>query len=284
MRTRTIILALGSAVLPVASGAQQWRTIESARQLTGNEQTSVSLTFAGGKFDLHPLPGSLLYRMQLRYDEQIADAIHEYDAEDHQLTLGLEKAEMGWRALRSMKHDEKGSMDVGLNPAVPLDLELNLGGAQADVELGGLRLKTLKMHVGLVGGTVRFSTPNLVPMDELSIDVGLGGVEFVDLGNANVAEIDINGGMDGVALNFGHRVLRDVKINASVALGGLKIQVPESVGVSIQAETKLASFKPRGFTQMNGAWFTPNWNQTSTHVTIVANAALGSLEVSHSNP
>jgi hypothetical protein len=114
--------------------------------------------------------------------------------------------------------------------------------------------------------------------------VGLGGVEFVDLGNANVTEININGGMDGVALNFGPHVMRSVKINAAVAFGGLKIQVPESVGVSVQAETKLASFKPRGFTRMNGAWFTPNWNQTSTHVTIVANAALGSLEVSHSDP
>ena len=284
MRSTTIILALGSALLPVASGAQQWRTIESARQRTGNQQTSVSLTFAGGKFDLHPLQGGLLYRMQLHYDEQVADAVHEYDADDHRLTLGLEKAEMGWRALRSMKNEEKGSMDVGLSPGVPLDLEVNLGGAQADIELGGLQLKTLKMHVGLVGGTVRFSTPNLIPMDELSIDVGLGGVEFADLGNANVTEININGGMDGVALNFGQHVMRSVKINAAVAFGGLKIQVPESVGVSVQAETKLASFKPQGFTQMNGAWFTPNWNQTSTHVTIVANAALGSLEVSHSDP
>lgn len=284
MRTTKIVFALGSVVLPIVSGAQQWRTIESARQRTDNEQTSVSLTFAGGKFDLHPLPGGLLYRMQLRYDEQVADAIHEYNAEDHQLTLGLAKAELGWRALRSMKRDEKGSMDVGLNPAVPLDLELNLGGAQADVEFGGLRLKTLKMHAGLVGGTVRFSTPNLIALDKLSIDVGLGGLEFVNLGNANVAEIEINGGMGGVALNFGDRVPRNVKINASVALGGLKIQVPESVGVSIQAETKLGSFKPEGFTQMNGTWFTSNWNQTSTHVTIVANAALGSLEVTHSNP
>jgi hypothetical protein len=284
MRSTTIVLALGTALLPVASGAQQWRTIESARQLTSTEQTSVTLTFAGGKFELRPLPGSLLYQMQLHYDEQVADAVHEYDAEDRRLTLGFEKAEMGWRALRSMKNDDKGSMEVGLNPGVPLDLEVNLGGAQADMELGGLRLKTLKLHVGLVGGRVRFSSPNLMAMDEMSVDVGLGGVEFVDLGNANVAEININGGMDGVALNFGDRVLRNVKVNASVALGGLKIQVPESVGVSIEAETKLASFKPQGFTQMNGAWFTPNWNQTSVHVTIVASAALGTLEVSHSNP
>jgi hypothetical protein len=283
MRSSTMILALGTALLPVAAGAQQWRTIESARQLAGNQQTSVSLTFAGGKFDLRPLPGSLLYQMQLHYDEQAADAVHEYDADDHQLTLGLEKAEMGWRALRSMKHEEKGSMEVGINPAVPVDLELTLGGAQANIELGGMRVKSLKMHAGVVGGTVRFSSPNAIEMDEMSIDVGLGGVEFVDLGNANVAEININGGMDGVSLNFGNRVMRDVKINAAVAFGGLKIQVPESVGVTVQADTKLSSFNPQGFTRMNGAWFTPNWNQTSTHVTIVANTAVGSLEVSHSN-
>jgi hypothetical protein len=284
MRTSMILLALGAALIPAASGAQQWRTIESARQLTGNDQTRVTLTFAGGKFELRPLPGNLLYQMQLHYDEQAADAVDEFDAGEHQLSLGLGRAEMGWRALRAMKHDDKGSMSVGLNPAVPIELEMNLGGVQADIELGGLRVKSLKLHAGLVGGRVRFSAPNTIIMDELSLDVGLGGVEFENLGNANVAEITVNGGMDGVALNFGDRVMRDVKINAAVAFGGLKIQVPESVGVTVQADTKLASFKPEGFTKVNGAWFTPNWKQASTHVTIVANAALGSLEVSHSNP
>jgi hypothetical protein len=284
MRTTTIICALAAATTPISVGAQQWRTIESARQLTGSEQTQVKLTFAGGKFELRPLPGKLLYQMQLHYDEQNADAVHEFDAETRELTLGLREAKMGWRAFRSMNKEESGSMDVGLNPTVPMDLEVNLGGAQGDIELGGMRLKSVKLHFGLVGSSVKFSMPNPIVMDELSVDVGLGGVHFEDLGNANVSQININGGMDGVSIDFGENVMRDVKINAAVAFGGLKIQVPESVGVTVQADTKFASFKPQGFTKMNGAWFTPNWNQTSVHVTIVATAALGSLEVSHSSP
>jgi hypothetical protein len=284
MRTTTWILAIAAAGAPLALNAQQWRTIESARQLTSTAPTQVTLTFAGGKFQLRPLPGKLLYQMQLHYDEQTADAVHEFDASSHELHLGLAKANMGWRALRSMKKDESGSMTVGLNPSVPIDLELNLGGAQGDMEFGGMRVKSLKLHFGLVGGTVRFSSPNEIAMDELSIDVGLGGVEFSDLGNANVSQININGGMDGVSLNFGENVMRDVKINAAIALGGLRIQVPESVGVTVQPQTKLGSFKPHGLTQTNGAWFTPNWNQASVHVTIVSDAALGTLEVTHSNP
>jgi hypothetical protein len=284
MRSTRLTLLLAGALLPVSASAQQWRTLESARQLTSTDQTQVTLTFAGGKFELRPLPGKLLYQMQLHYDEQQTDAVHSFDASEHHLMLGLEKANMSWRALKAMKKDESGSMTVGLNPSVPLDLEVNLGGAQGDLELGGMRLKSLKLHFGLVGSTVKFSTPNQTVMDELSVDVGLGGVQFEDLGNANASVININGGMDGVSLEFGDNVTHNVKINAAVAFGGLKIQVPESVGVSVQADTKLASFKPAGFTKMNGAWFTPNWNQTSVHVTIVATAALGSLEVHHSDP
>lgn len=284
MRSPTLSLALAAAVLPAAAGAQQWRTIESARQLTNTDAATVNVSFAGGKFELSPLPGRLLYQMQLHYDEQVADAVHEFDADSRHLTLGMSQANMGWRALRAMKNDEGGRMTLGLNPSVPMDLDLELGGAQAEVELGGMRLKSLKLKIGLAGSRVSFSSPNQIEMEELTLDVGLGGVQFENLGNANVAQININGGMDGIDLDFGDRVMRDVKVNADVAFGGLKIRIPSSVGVTIQAETKLGSFKPQGFTKVNGAWFTPNWNDASTHVTIVANTALGGLAVDHAGP
>ena len=284
MRPATLSLALTAALVPVTAGAQQWRTIESARQLTNTEAATVNVSFAGGKFELSPLPGRLLYQMQLHYDEQVADAVHEFDADSHQLTLGMSHANMGWRALRAMKNDEGGRMTLGLNPSVPIDLDLELGGAQAEVELGGMRVKNLKLKIGLAGGKISFSSPNQVEMEELSLDVGLGGVVFENLGNANAAEINVHGGMDGINLDFGDNVMRDVKINADVAFGGLKIRIPNSVGVTIQAETKLGSFKPQGFNKVNGAWFTPNWNQASRHVTIVANTAMGGLEVEHAEP
>lgn len=284
MRITPMIIALAAAGGPTLANAQQWRTIESARQLTSTAETRVSLTFAGGKFELSPLPGDLLYQMQLHYDEQSADAVHRFDAAGHQLTLGMSHANMGWRALRAAKREEGGSMTVGLNPTVPLDIDLQLGGAQSEIELGGMHVRKLAIHMGLAGSRVSFSSPNQMVMDNLTVEVGLGGVELEDLGNANVSEINISGGMDGISLDFGDRVMRDVKINADVAFGGLKIQIPSSVGVTVQANTKLASFKPRGFTKVNGAWVTPNWKEASTHVTIVANTALGGLEVNHSEP
>lgn len=284
MRPTTLSLALTAAFVPMAAGAQQWRTIESARQLTNTAPATVNVSFAGGKFELRPLPGPLLYQMQLHYDEQVADAVHEFDAGNHRLTLGMSHANMGWRALRAMKDNEGGRMTLGLNPSVPIDLDLELGGAQAEVELGGMRVKNLKLKIGLAGGRFSFSSPNQAEMEKLSLDVGLGGVEFENLGNANAAEIDVNGGMDGINLDFGDSVMRNVTINADVAFGGLKIRIPNSVGVTIREETKLGSFKPQGFTKVNGAWFTPNWNQASKHVTIVANTAMGGLEVEHAAP
>jgi len=283
MRTATII-ALASAAMPALLNAQQWRTIESARQLTSTAETKVSLSFAGGKFELSPLPGNLLYQMQLHYDEQAADAVHRFEVTGRQLTLGMSQANMGWRALRAMNKEEGGSMTVGLNPSVPLDIDLELGGAQAEIELGGMHIRNLAMHVGLAGSRVNFSSPNQMAMDKLTMDVGLGGLELENVGNANVSEINISGGMDGISLDFGDRVMRDVKINADVAFGGLKIQIPASAGVTIQASTKLASFKPHGFTKVDGAWVTPNWKDATTHVTIVANTAVGGLQVDHSEP
>ena len=101
MRTFIRAAALLALAAPIAAGAQQWRTVESARQLGENQQPlTVTVKYAAGKLDLAPVDEPLLYQMRIRYDEQLMDAVHEYDPSQHRLELGLDNANVGWRALR----------------------------------------------------------------------------------------------------------------------------------------------------------------------------------------
>jgi hypothetical protein len=281
MRTLIRAAALVALLSPLAAGAQQWRTVESARQLGDAQQPlNVIVKYAAGKLDLAPLDEPLLYQMRIRYDEQVMDAVHEYDASQHRLELGLDGANVGWRALRGMKKHEGGSMSLGLSPQVPMNLELALGGVDADLELGGLRIRKLKLESGMAGVKLDFSRPNLVPMSEMSIDVGLGGVKLENLGNANVSAISIDGGLGGVVLDFGDVVTQDVKIRADIAFGELRINVPPNVGVMVDARVRGGKFERNiGFTRDGANWFSMNWKQASHRITIVSETTLGSLRI-----
>jgi hypothetical protein len=281
MRLMTSFLAAAALLAPLALPGQQWRTIESARQLADSQPLKVSLTYGAGKLEVAPSEDhGLLYQMRIRYDEQSMDAVHEYDASQHRLQLGLDRANVGWKTLRTAKGERGGSMSVELSPAVPMDLDVSVGGAEATLELGGLKVRSLKMQSGMAGAKVSFDDPNLVPMDRMTIEVGMGGIALSGLGNANVGEIAVHGAMGGVELDFGESVMRDVKIDAAFALGGLQVAVPADVGVMFQGDLKAAKFdRGIGFTRMGDAWYSMNWKDTSHHITIVGSSTLSSVRV-----
>jgi hypothetical protein len=280
MRHTTSALLATAAFIPAVAGGQQWRTVEAARQLTDSQATSVSIKYAAGTLDVAPLEGRLLYQMRIRYDEQATDAVHRYDVSEHQLELGLKSASVGWRALKNMNHDKGGSMSVGLGRSVPMDLEISLGGVEANLELGGLRITKLNLETGLAGTKLRFSQPNRAQMEQLSVDLGLGGLKVSDLGNANVGEISIDGGMGGVFLDFGDAVMRDVTINADIAFGELRIAVPLNVGVMVRGEIHGGKFEHGiEFSRVDGAWYSENWKQSSRRITIVTDATLAKLRI-----
>lgn len=280
MRYSNRILVVLAALVPTVAGAQQWRTVETARQLNATEPLAVTIRYAAGHLELRPVEGRLLYQMRIRYDEQAMDAMHEYDAAEHRLQLGLRSANVGWRAMKSMHGEKGGSMSVGLTPEVPMDLDLELGGVEADMDLGGLKIMKLKVESGLAGVKLDFTAPNPVVMEQMSIDLGLGGLKLENVGNANVAEISIHGGLGGISLDFGDAVAHDVKINADMALGELRIGVPSTVGVMVQGEMKGGNFDRRiGFTRADNAWYSLNWKEASRRITVVTSSTLANLKV-----
>lgn len=281
MRLTRLFLTATTLLAPIALQGQQWRTIEAARQLADSQALRVSIHYAAGKLELSPSEDAkLLYQMRIRYDEQAMDAVHKYDAAGHRLELGLDKTNVGWRTLRTMKGDKGGSMSVELSPAVPLDLEVALGGAAGNLDLGGLKVTSLRIETGMAGAEVTFSDPNRVQMERMNIDLGMGGLKLTDVGNANVGDIAIHGAMGGVLLDFGEAVSRDVKISADIALGGLEVAVPPEVGVMFEGELKAAKFEPSiGVTRIGNAWYSMNWKDVSHHITIVGNSTLANVKV-----
>jgi hypothetical protein len=282
MRTSsTFLITLGALALARTSSAQELRTLQAARQLRDTQPLQVDVSFAAGKFSLHSIEGPLLYEMRLRYDERSTDAIHEYDAESHSLTLGLNRrsANFGIGALRGGSHDKSSELDVGLNQSVPMELMVKIAGTESTLELGGLRLTRLEIACAASGANLNFETPNRAEMETLTLQVAGAGAKIENLGNANVATVMVKGAAGGLDIDFGDALARDVTIKSELALGGLQMTLPRSVGVMVRAKSRLGSFDGAGMNKVGDAWYTENWNQATRKVTIESTTVLGSFDL-----
>jgi hypothetical protein len=280
-----LVLSLALLLAPLAATAQgQWRTVEVAKQLRETQPVRAEIEFGSGSLELEAAPSGLLYQMHVRYDEATMDAKHEYDAEERWLSLGAlrkkGKVKIGGVAIGRRSHKgEQARMVVGLTRAIPLSLEIRLGGAEADLNLTGLHLQQLHITTGAGEASVSFNQLNPIEMEEMSLQVGAAGIEVKDLGNANVAEIRVQGGAGGVKLDFGEGLRRDVTINSDIALGALEVLVPEDVGISIRARTVLGGFDSSDYTKVGDQWFSENWSRATRKLTVRASTVLGGLNV-----
>jgi hypothetical protein len=282
MRASLALLAMvGSLTLAKDSDAQGLRTLQTSRQLRDSQPLQVDVSFAAGKFSLHPVEGRLLYEMRLRYDERTTDAVHEYDTENHSLTLGLNRhsASFGIGALRGGSHDNASELDVGLNGSVPMELVVKLAGTESNLELGGLRLTRLEVNCAASGATLNFNAPNRAEMETLTLQIAGAGAKIENLANANASTVMVKGAAGGLDIDFGDGLSRDVTIRAELALGGLQMTLPRDIGVMVRAKSRLGSFDGSGLKKVGDAWYTENWNQATHKVTIESTTVLGSFEL-----
>ncbi|MHB1071820.1 MAG: hypothetical protein ACYC3Q_03250 [Gemmatimonadaceae bacterium] len=270
------LLALTAA--PPA-GAQEWRTIESSRQLRDTSVHHVKVQYGVGTLDVRPTPRPVLYRMRLRYDEEMGTPVSHYDADARQLTVGIPRQTVKWGRNVDLDERTKGEMRLELSQRVPMDLEISLGAAKGELNLGGLSLRSLHLEAGAAETNVHFDAFNPARMRTLELSAGAASFKATGLANANAASIRTTGGVGNVDLDFDGAWTQDIDLDADFSLGKLGMRVPSDVGVRVEMDRFLVSFRGDGMTRRGGAWYTENWESAAHRLTVRVHAALGAVEV-----
>jgi hypothetical protein len=237
----------------------------------------VRIRYGAGRFDMGATTSPVLYSMTLRYDEESSRPVHQYDPEEHSLTLGIESESR--RLHTNLRDQAKGELRVLLSRAVPLDLELELGATRSTLDLGGLSLVNARLQSGASETRLDFSSPNAADLRRFDIEVGAASFEARNLANANAATIRLHGGVGTVDLDFGGRWTRDMTVEVEVALGKLTLHVPRDVGVRMDVQKVLASFDHEGLRKRGDAYFSENWDTAKYHVRIRAETVFGAIEL-----
>ena len=264
-------------VLPVVPGAvdgQSWRTVTMSRQVEGERSVDVQVRYGAGTFKVRPTDDGLLYRMQLRYDEETFEPVSEYEA--GRLRLGVETLR---RSLDLKGKRSGGELDLLLAEGVPMDLDMEFGAVRADLDLGGLDLTDLDLSTGASESVVDVGRPNRERMGTARFEVGAADFTVRHMGNLNAERIEIDAGVGEVELWFTGEWQQDARVSIDMGLGALELRFPEGLGVRLRKDSFLTSLDSEGLVKRGDYFYSLDWDTADRKVTIDLDAAFGSVRV-----
>ena len=277
--SRFFALGLASVAVSVVTStatAQSWRTLDVARQLTDSAPASVQVVYGTGRIGVRATSNPLLYHMQLRYDATRAQPRHRFDVASRKLQIGMQKSEMRF----SGRNDaDAGHLQLELSRSAPLDLSLDLGAVESDLDLTGLRISRLHVESGASDAKLRFDSLNATRMSVLEVSLGAASFRGDRLANANARDIRVDAGIGSVELDLGGQWTQDIDLRVDVTLGIVTIHVPSDVGVHVTLDKTLASFDHEGLTERDGGWVSKNWDSAPHKLRVAAETVFGKLSI-----
>lgn len=166
----------------------------------------------------------------ITYDSRKVDYVIDYDVTGSTGHLTAES-----------DHKENGNIDtddnkweVHLSRDYPLELSLDIGACDAEIDLGGLQVEDLSIEVGATSTSITFSEPNPVEMQELRFEAGASSVKATKLGNANFRECSIEGGAASLDLDFRGEYRGESEISVEIGMGSADIVLPKDVPCRIE--------------------------------------------------
>ena len=271
-RVRPLLAAaLAITAAPQALVGQADARMQASRQIGNESELTVSVEFGAGEFELRPADPGQLYRMQLRYDEEAYDPVHELSG--NQLSIGVDGRD-GFNG-----NSSSGELRLALSDRIPMDLDLELGAVRTDIELGGLRLRSLELSTGASETDLRVSTPNPVSMTSVQFEVGAASFEATDLGRLNAETVTIEAGVGEVQLDFGGLQRPETRVSVEMGLGRLEIRIPIDVGIYLTRSTFLVPLEAPGLVREGEAYVSPGWEASPVKVYLDVDAAFGALSI-----
>ncbi len=264
---------------PLLAQQPDWTDLSARRQTDGIRSVEADVTYVAGELEVFAADPGLLYDIGLRYDASrlVPERTWSVTGSEGRLKLGFETAgdEVDW----NWDDGEFGRLRLGLSPDVPTALKLEVGAAEAKLELGGIPLSRLVYHTGASATEMNFGARNPVRMERMELAAGAAEFRATGLGHAGFDSLEFEGAVGDVTLDFTGDWRADAEARISVGLGALHLVLPRDVGVQIQKTGILAGMNPRGMEKVDGGWQTENWGSAPYRLRIHVKAAFGKVDV-----
>jgi hypothetical protein len=193
----------------------------------GSDETRLTISFGAGNLKLSPgaknlVDGTVVYNVEDLKPEVVRDGGR------IEIKQGDFKNLPAFSNMKNEWHLQLGS--------APMDLTIQAGAYRADLELGGLSLKSLTVRDGASNVELSFSKPNLVEMSVLRYETGASTVKLAGLANANFSTLIFSGGAGNYRLGFDGELQRDATVTIEAGFGDMDLVIPEGVNAGVTVE------------------------------------------------
>lgn len=128
-------------------------------------------------------------------------------------------------------------MDLTLSRSRPFGLIWEGGLLESQVDLSGLPLTGLEVKAGKGEQEILFNVPNPERMQTLNIRAGTARLKLRGLGNANFADLIIDGGQADCLVDFSGALRYPAQAKITIPEGSLEIHVPTDMPARLRIET-----------------------------------------------
>jgi len=208
---------------------------------TDGEVADVLIGFGAGELKINPGAEDALISGIATYN--ISDLKPKISVDGDRVRLETGNLEIN--GLPRFGKDLKNEWDLKLGDQ-PMDLTINAGAYQGDIDLGGLSLNSLEIADGAAEVRLRFSEPNQVAMDTLRYLTGASNVKMSGLANANFTSMTFRCGAGDYSLDFSGDLQRDAVVNIEAGISQVVIIVPEGTAAKVIFKGGLANVDVSG--------------------------------------
>ncbi len=270
------VLAVAALVCPADLDAQRWKTVTAARQVTNEKDLRVKVDYGAGVLTVRRGDDGELYNALFHFNENWAVPKTHYA--NGRLEVGLSAGESGNSDFGDWP--DEASLELGLAAGVPMDLELNFGAGQAELDLTGLGVRKLVVNTGASESVIRVGEANRERMESAAINVGAADLDVLGVGNLNAEQVTVKSGLGSVTLRLDGEWEQDGYLVVSMGLGALELQIPGSLGVRLRRpDSFLASIETEGLEKRGKVYQSANWESAERKVEIEITAVLGSVDL-----
>ncbi|MEP7226795.1 MAG: hypothetical protein ABI785_05500 [Gemmatimonadales bacterium] len=273
-----VAVTLGLCLWAGAAQAQTMRPFTTFRQLHGEARLNARVEYGAGSLRVEPGQPGELYRMNLSYDEDRFVPVSDFEASSRTVVLGLRAAGQGGVRVVS-RNQLRQRATIALSPRADLALDLSIGAVDADLELGGLRISDLGLQTGASRATVRFSRPNGMRCRHAAFSAGAAEVSVFGLGNSRCEEIEFEGGMGKILLDFGGVWSSSARVEVKMAMGEITLRLPRRVGIRLTRTKFLSRFESAGLLRRGDSFVSPNYDAAEHRLDLDLTTAMGEVNV-----
>lgn len=233
-----------------------------------SDETRLTLSFGAGKLILSPGAKNLVEGTAVYNVQDLKPTIQKNGS-------SIEIRQGDFKSLPIFK-DMENEWNFKLGDT-PLDLTVNAGAYEGDLELGGLALKSLTVQDGASHVNVSFLEPNQTEMSLLRYETGASDVKLAGLANANFSTLTFSGGAGDYTLDFSGELQRDAVVEIEAGLGNVSLVIPEEVDAIVTVEGAALNVTHSSGWAQNGQKYTQNGS--SPTLTVVVKMSAGNLVI-----